>query len=163
MQLSRGAATLTLGEAAQASAATVTFRNLSHFYLIHRCLTNSWSYVGNFEKASFEDTAKKVLVTSYSQPLDYSDFALRNAVEVQEQAAVGWVIRNDELTRSRMSHFQLGGLTPGVPCRAARPEHHSIGAESGDQQSQARSSRTRWTASQAYHQRPNGDNESVER
>ena len=90
LQLSLGAATLTLGEAAHASTTTVNFRNLSHFYLIHRCLTNAWSYVGNFEKQSFEDPTKKVLAMSYPQTLSYSD-----------QAALSWVVRNDQLTRSR--------------------------------------------------------------
>ena len=59
---------------------------------------------------------------SSCQALGYSDFVLRKAVEVQEQAALGWVIRSDQLTRSRMVHYQLGGHTPVKALRKAMAE-----------------------------------------
>ena len=105
LQLSLGGATLTLSEASS-SQASIAFRNVAHFYLIHRCLTNAWRYVGNFETTSSQDPSKKVA-------LSYSDFVMRKAVEAPDQLALAWIIKNDSTTRGRMVHYQLQGLTPG--------------------------------------------------
>ena len=111
VQLSLGGATLTLSESTASSS--VSFRSVQHFYLVHRCLTNAWAFIGNFETQSAGDPAKKVLAMGYSQALNYSDFVLRKSCEAPPSVALSWITRTDIKTRERMVHWQLQQHPPG--------------------------------------------------
>ncbi|CAE7280076.1 unnamed protein product, partial [Symbiodinium sp. CCMP2456] len=102
LQIALGDATLTLADYTT-STSRLHFRSMAHFYLMHRTLTNCWAYVGTAEVESKNSPGSQVLLMSYQQALGYSDTILRKSVDVPESAQLAWVVRNDWLTRSRMT------------------------------------------------------------
>ncbi|CAE7221212.1 aspC [Symbiodinium sp. CCMP2592] len=85
LQIVLGDATLTVTDYA-ATTSRVHFRSVSHFYLLHRTLTNCWAYVGTAEVESKNHPGTQVLMMSFQQALGYSDTILRKAVDVPESA-----------------------------------------------------------------------------
>ena len=75
-------------------------------------MTNVWSYVGTAEVESKSTPGTKVMAMPYGQALAYSDTVLRKSIEVPEEAQLGWMVKNDQLTRSRMASHQLQGWPP---------------------------------------------------
>ena len=81
LQIALGDATLTVTDHCTGGAC-VQFRNVSHFYLLHRTMTNVWSYVGTAEVESKSTPGTKVMAMPYGQALAYSDTVLRKSIEV---------------------------------------------------------------------------------
>ena len=111
LQIALGDATLTLTDYATTTS-RMQFRSMAHFYLMHRTLTNCWAYVGTAEVESKNAPGTQVLLMSYQQALGYSDTVLRKSVDVPESAQLAWVVRNDWLTRSRMTAHMIQGWPP---------------------------------------------------
>ena len=121
LQIALGDATLTVTDYAS-TGSRVQFRSVSHFYLLHRTLTNCWAYVGSVDVESKNQPGTQVAMMSFQQALGYSDTILRKAVDVAESAQLGWLARNDSLTRSRMAAHMMQGWPPGEALTRAMSE-----------------------------------------
>ncbi|CAE6920920.1 aspC [Symbiodinium sp. CCMP2592] len=121
LQIALGDATLTVTDYAS-TGSRVQFRSVSHFYLLHRTLTNCWAYVGSGEVESKNRPGTQVVQMSFQQALGYSDTILRKAVDVPEPSQLVWMSRNDSLTRSRMAAHMMQGWPPGEALERALAE-----------------------------------------
>jgi hypothetical protein len=112
-KINLGGHTLTVNASSSAEHATdLTFSSVVQYYLVLRCLTYAWAFIGTEEVQSNKDPTKRVLAMPLGMALDYADYVLRKSVESPAAQSLQWITKNDVLTRGRMVHHQVSGVPP---------------------------------------------------
>ena len=102
----------------------LAFQNVLQVYMAIRVLGQCWAYVGTGMQASKISPGTNVRQMPLHVALAYADMALRRSAEVEPSQVVAWMLRNDRITRNRMTSWLIQGFPPQEALQKAIHETH---------------------------------------